>query len=165
MFEELKRLEGVQSAKWYVVFTDSETLKYPFKFFTRPGFEHCFCLAETPAGTLIVNYTDFYAEIRFAVGVSASYFACALVNEGCRVLQVTTDRKVNFYFRGFIYCVNLVKSFLGLRGCYAITPFGLFKWLKESNLLVIDLNEKIGSSHGRSQGTETGSGADQKTTG
>jgi len=131
----------IENQKWYVVFCDSDEIGLPFRWFTREGFRHCFCIAESPTGTLIMNYTDFHCEVRMGYNQSASDMAFGFVNAGCKVLEVHTEKRRGFNLRGFIYCVPLTKSFLGLRRCWAITPFSLHKWLKKCNLIVIDLNE------------------------
>lgn len=136
-----QELPEIENQEWYVVFCDSDQIGLPFRWFTCQDFRHCFCIAESPTGTLIMNYTDFHCEVRMGYGQSASEMAFGFVNAGMKVLRVMTEKRRGFNLRGFVYCVSLTKSFLGLRGCYAITPFGLHRWLKKSNLSIIDLNE------------------------
>lgn len=137
----------VEEQKWYVVFCDSDEITYPFKLFTRKNFEHCFCFSQSPAGVIVLNYTSYNCEARFASGKSAEDYAIEFHNTGANVLRIITSGDNNFILRGFIYCVTLTKTFLGLRKCFAITPFGLYKWLKREGkngkLAVLDFSDVL----------------------
>lgn len=144
MFKRRKKkgsIHKLQDQHWFVVFCDSDEIGWPFTMFTRPNFMHCFCIADTKEGAIMMNYIKYHCEVRMFYGIPASRVAFEFVNGGGKVLQVRTGKKNGFILRGSIYCVTLVKSFLGLRGCFAVSPFGLYEWLKRSNLEIIDLNE------------------------
>lgn len=136
-----KKEKHIEDQTWYVVFCDSEEIEAPFKWFTCEGFRHVFCFAESPSGSLIMNYIDYHCEVRIGYGKSATEMAFGFVDAGCVVLKVKTQKRPGLCLRGLIYCVPLTKAFLGIRGCWAVTPLGLHNWLKKSNLSVIDLNK------------------------
>jgi hypothetical protein len=125
------------------------------------------CLAESPVGTLIMNYVHGGCEVRFAPGVAAMDMALDFLNGGeAHVLRVHTEKSPGMYYRGAIYCVSLTKSFLGLRGCRAVTPWGLHSWLKRSNLRVLDLNEAVGrGTYGWATKAASGSGSEKAPAG
>lgn len=145
MFRKKTTDKKIENQTWYVIFCDSEDVPRPWRWFTRAGFRHCLCLAESPVGTLVMNYVDGGCEVRLAPSQSAMSMAIDFFNGGeSRVLCVHTDKAPGIYYRGAVYCVTLTKSFLGIRGCWAVTPFGLHNWLKKSKLLLLDLNEVLG---------------------
>lgn len=140
MFRKKENLKGIEDQHWFVVFCESEEIRFPIRPFTRPGFRHCFCIADAKAQALVLNYTNYHCDVRMHHSKSASQLAFEFVAAGAKVLQVRTNKQNGFVLRGLTYCVTLTKTFMGLRGCYALTPFGLYEWLKRSNLEIVDLN-------------------------
>jgi len=123
--------------QWYVVFMD-----VPDKYWWRPllkkGFRHCMCYRKVPNGVFIINFTGGGVDAYFLECESAEWMAKAYKNSGDTVLVGSEMQKSSrISFGGFIYCVNLVKSVLGLRGCLALTPHGLYKKLKKLNFMEI----------------------------
>ena len=134
-------MSGPVRNEWYVVFCESERLGASRPFCKRE-FGHCYCFSQGSASTVILNYDGFRTVVR-EHSLSADQFAFGLVDEGARVLKVCfdSDEEESGTLRGLTYCVSMVKSCLGLRNCFAFTPYALFKWLKKSPLEVYDFNE------------------------
>jgi len=130
---------------WYVVFDNSENLTWE-RNFTRKGFEHCFCFAWSLSGTAVINYDGSFLEFK-ELPHSADELALAFCQEGKEVLKVSFLKKdKRKIFRGFTYCVSIVKSCLDLRNCWAVTPYGLYRWLlspkrKAEGIEVVHINK------------------------
>lgn len=127
--------------EWYVAFVPSERLILSLPFVHDEQFGHVFCFADTSDGVVIQEFDGNRITVRHLAQVSAPSLGFDLVKGGAKVLSVTsTPARVTL--GGLLYCVSVVKSCIGLRGCYAITPFGLYQHLKSSpSLEVYDLNE------------------------
>ncbi len=133
-----------QDLSWYVAFSN-ETSTSMWHWFTKKNFRHCFCMAQAHGGVLIVNYTGYYTEIKFAEGVTVEDFAMQLAQEDHQVLHVITSTGGVNKIRGLTYCVSSVKSCMNIKGCWGLTPYSLYRWLLKSDLEVYNLNDILES--------------------
>ena len=131
---------------WYVAFCASPTLGVA-SLFVKPEFGHCYCFSQGTSSSIIVNF-DGSRQVVKEHSLSAVDLAFGLVEEeGTRVLKVVFEAeelKDPAVSRGLTYCVTVVKSCIGLSGCFSYTPYALWKWLKCSSvegLEVYDINE------------------------
>lgn len=131
---------------WYVAFCAAPQLGVA-SLFVREEFGHCYCFSQGLHSTLIINF-DGSRQIVKESCLSAVDLAFGLTEEeGTRVLKVVfeaTELEDPAVSRGLTYCVTVVKSCIGLSGCFSYTPYALWKWLKRSSvegLQVYDMNE------------------------
>lgn len=125
---------------WFIVFCESSNLRFG-KLFTRPGFEHCLAFSQGSSSTVMLNYNGS-RQVVTEFPCEALELAQAYANDGKKVLCVefeSEEESSKFTPRGLLYCVSMVKCLLGLTGCFALTPYSLYQWLKKSDLNVVEL--------------------------
>jgi len=128
------------TVNWYIAFIDSENLSW-WRWFTCKGFGHCFVFTDIGNVTQCVDYLYGNVNIRFEK-LPADVYAFELVSmHNAKVLKVKNGLSEVDFCRGLLYCVSLSKSILSLRKCFAITPYQLYLWLKNSTIDTIDINE------------------------
>lgn len=125
---------------WYIVFCDSSNLRMA-RLFTRPKFEHCLAISQGVNGTIMLNYNGTRLVVS-EFPCEAHELAAAYAAEGNPTLAVEFEAEpegADFTSRGLLYCVSMVKCILGLKRCFAFTPYSLYQWLKKSDLNVKEL--------------------------
>lgn len=118
-----------ESRTYYVIFDRRQGSPRLWNLFTRKGFDHVFLITATscdttlailptPSGCYIEEWADPVQDI------------LALFHHCTAWIHYTTKpgRTDIWCPRGFITCVTLVKSILGIKG-WALTPYALYKQL------------------------------------
>lgn len=117
----------------YVVFSPYTTANHlPFwlPWITSPGFRHVSALIPAELGTVILDplgggifstWTPFGGES----------CALAMANQGFTVLAVeTSPQKTYANYGWWLHCVTVLKSLLGIRRFWLLTPEQLYRHLK-----------------------------------
>jgi hypothetical protein len=128
---------------WYVCFCPSDRLGIA-SLFVKPEFGHVYCFSQGSRLTTIINFDGSRVIVK-EHSLSALDLAVGLVAEGSQVLQVVFESEEDepAVSRGLLYCVSVVKSILGLKNCYAYTPYGLYRWILNSSMKVSNINEYV----------------------
>ena len=119
--------------RWIIFFTDRED-RYWFDMFTRPGFRHC-CIAGYVEG--LEHWIGFdwgkkgtYMNILSDEDIN-KIILYTRKNKG-RMLEITKPYTMfNNWSWIPMYCVSVIKSLIGYRNCFVITPYQLYCALKK----------------------------------
>ena len=140
-----------RSTGW-VVFQGSEHRRF-WRIFTGRGWRHCFLILPVyypSPGLDAVRYfqlinpkTNFVAsEVIFQ---DPDIFIAELQKQGATaIIQYSFDSIdfPNYVPRGFLTCVSLIKSFLGIQAFFVLTPKQLARWmLRNGGKLLKDLSD------------------------
>lgn len=118
-------------AQCVVVFDGRSSI--PWLRILRPGFRHCFCLIKLQRRWLVID--PLKGTIEFAILESATAEMLANHYRGFGLNVLTGTRRIGSK-RGQlmpmpITCVEVVKRAIGARKALAITPYHLFRHLRD----------------------------------
>lgn len=134
------RADSIDVSDYYIAFIATESENW-WRFFTRKGFGHCYVFTGIGEMTQSVDYLNGNIEITF-IDLKADIYAFHLIRRhDAKVLKIKNVISKKQGFRGLLYCVSLCKAVLGIRNCFAITPYKLYCWLKSSSIDIIDIND------------------------
>ena len=133
---------------YYVVFQNSENLSYPWRFFTRKGFEHCSVLVAVEGAVMDINQSMY--GIRFWVYPANMDIVLneILKNPEFTVLEVKTNSLLPYRNKlGTMIptCVSLTQRITGLTS-HAFTPYGYYKHLLKAGAKIMGGKPKVDNS-------------------
>lgn len=130
-----------------MVFCDAERVPWWMKPFVRPGFEHCFALAQVGPVVCVVeqvNYAilqhTYWQTLQLPEGAEVALYGCLDVEELAAKWAAEGYMVVRFRSRFssthrvwtpcnlLPSCVSLCKNLLGVKA-WAQTPLQLYRWL------------------------------------
>lgn len=126
---------------YWLVFKQSEG--YWLQKFLKKGFGHVFVITKDDYNWIVIDPHKLKLMTVIAPYQTSENFPRLLVNDGYKVLKVTTyDRKTSnkLCYWQFNFCVPIVKYILGIK-VKSWTPYGLYKKM-------LRLNEKQKHSTG-----------------
>ncbi len=120
----------VRQQMWTVCFAGA-TRKHWVQRFLKDGFEHCYAFTASPGGKffMLVDPIRSYTMLDLLPADDDTYKE---LTEGVTFVNVvaTIDiRKDRGHFCR-INCVEVIKSFLGINSFFTLTPYQLYKRLK-----------------------------------
>ncbi len=133
----LKRVNPAQHLPnyWYIVFTDhSDRINLPnriIRWFTSPGFRHCFLLKSAELGCIALDPYWHGISVSWSP-LSAERIARDCLDKGHKVLFLEQNKVREYYLRGFITCVSVIKMMIGIKNWRVITPRQLYDVLLSS---------------------------------
>ena len=112
----------------------SETDAHIFAKYLRPGFKHCF---------VVVKSEGYFIRLDYMAGKPALDVVCGsdydlagfYRREGLYVVETSRRVRSSFWPLATANCVGLVKTVLGLRAPFVITPYQLYRKLTRGGLL------------------------------
>ena len=117
----------------FVVFTGEADLKWLR--ILKPGFRHCFAVLETQGRWVIYNPLSHHTEIMVLDGLTALALIERFRARGDRVVPwrlTRVDKKPAPF--GVYTCVEALKRVLGIHARRVVTPWNLFKFLKNKKI-------------------------------
>lgn len=126
---------------WCVVFSARRMDPAPCRWlrWLHPAFQHAFAFrALTPESTLVVNQVGAAMQVEVAP-LAVDAFLRGLTKDGGRTVLLDTrpaPRAMPF-LRGPMTCVETVKSLLGIRAWWLITPRQLYRRLRADGAKVL----------------------------
>lgn len=125
---------------FYVVFQDETSLWWLR--LLKPGFRHCYVLYPLAGGGSFLELnplSNCFLVRRLTVTPAGDYLR-RLRRRGCTVCRISqTDVPVRPAPWGPFTCVEFVKRLLGIRSWFIITPFQLYKNIKNCRKKVLTL--------------------------
>lgn len=123
----------------YVVFQGADHRRF-WRVFTQRGWRHCWLVIPVydpePGLKATEHSLIIDPRINFAAAdvawLPADEVAKRMMDEGATVVikyPVDTADFRNYVPRGFITCVSLIKTFLGIEAFFVLTPKSLARWL------------------------------------
>jgi hypothetical protein len=111
----------------------------------KPGFRHCFLVVETPECWVVYEPLSHRTEISviqaghgFDPAAWLRHFNYTVVPA---VIETPPRRAAPW---GPFTCVEAVKRVLGVRDSFVLTPWRLYKFLREQNEKIVDVAINIG---------------------
>lgn len=112
-----------------VVFSGYSDLKWLR--WLRPGFRHCFVLLETGVGWVLINPLSNGTEVDIWPEDQEEALRAWFVQNGYEVIDETVQPLASKALPWSLYsCVEVVKRLLGLRDPRIVTPWQLYRFLK-----------------------------------
>lgn len=130
--------------KWFVVFQNSAQPVW-WQRWLKPGFQHVEAYGWDDIGKrwVIVSPTLDIAVVRaFPPAVFADYLA-ELHKRGARILLAEAGINGPRRPRFFASCVTVVMALLGIGGVCAVTPFSLYRILRQRGAVEVSGNGRI----------------------
>ncbi len=120
--------------KVWVVFSDHADLPY-LKILKR-GFRHCFVLMNNGENWLVIDPMSHYLDFSI-LPVDVNYDLPDLIaQEGLCIMPAYPNRKIKKIAPwAFLTCVEIVKRFLGIHHRFIITPWQLYRFLRQQHYL------------------------------
>lgn len=116
---------------WYVIFDKQRTQREWFSYITGRKWAHVYLARSTEEGSvLVVNPLNWGIVVETYPNMKIEDYLIGFA-DSTAILSYTADyrRNVDRVTHGLYSCVNVVKQVLGLRFCWAITPFQLYRHL------------------------------------
>lgn len=131
---------------WYVVFDDNGNDAF-WKYFTRPGMRHCWAYTQWQDGWISINTGRGFIRVNWSSqkdleeqGFENMHHWCAA--NGKLVIPCRNEARDTWNPRVMpMTCVSIIKGLFGLRGCFSITPWQLYKYLVKNCLDVLEYKE------------------------
>jgi hypothetical protein len=117
-----------------VVFADNTELK--FLRWLRRGFRHCFVAVHTAGGWVICDPLSHQTDLSIVDGFTSEELAAWYRSYGMRVIE-TRLRTAPFRpapLRPYT-CVEAVKRVLGLHARWVVTPWQLYRLLRQQQMI------------------------------
>ena len=128
--------------EYYVVFTDTAELGYPWRWFTRKGFRHCEVYMGIDNKSFSVCHTHCNVEFTF-YDFDIHKAVHLLLEQGDKVVYVPTLRKYRKLFRMGLFipsCISTCQKITGL-SFNAFTPYGYYKSLLKNGGVEVGVSE------------------------
>lgn len=117
---------------WIVVFKDDKTARGPWRWLTRPGYRHCLAIGWTEQYGVWVIYDPLFngTFIQIADDDTVDRMLDGFERQGATMLKVISDRTAQIIWTlPPLYCVDRLKSVIGIRAWWIKTPFQLYRHL------------------------------------
>ena len=120
-------------SRWVIYFIDRKP-KYWFDLFTRSGFRHCFIYGYDPLSNAWIAF-DFAINgifINVLTEKQMIYTHNKLLKEHTATALIIENRDKSERTFSWVpmYCVSAIKSMIGMKNRFIITPYQLFCALK-----------------------------------
>lgn len=116
--------------KIWVVFTGKTDIVWLH--FLKPGFRHCYALLNDGKKWMSIDPLSSYTDIQIYHHIAPSFdLPSWLSNQGHKVIQSRISKsKIKSMPPMIFTCVEAVKRILGVRNFKILTPWQLYKYLK-----------------------------------
>lgn len=112
---------------YYLLFRNS---RLPlFYRFLKCGYGHCIVVVNDGINWYCINPGFNGMEIKILPFLATESIRKIFKADDWKRLKVVLKEPPAGFKMGFFTCVSVIKYFIGLRGCWTFTPYGLFKWL------------------------------------
>lgn len=121
---------------WCVFTDDGEWKKtMPFLRLLREGYRHCFVVAHDGTDWITMDSMAGFTEITVHRHLDKDYDLPGWLAEcpGSVVIAARMQRLYKPAPPGFFTCVEACKRFLGIHHAFIVTPYQLYRYLKEDN--------------------------------
>ncbi len=138
--------KGTRGYIWYVGFRKSNgVIPLPWRWLCKENYEHVFAMrydAKVDCWVLC-EWLGRNLHIELLTGEKVEWmFHQASVQGNMIAYEGRYPERLVLNFRMPIYCVTWVKHLLGLKGCFAVTPYQLFCALRKRGGSVMFSEEK-----------------------
>lgn len=132
---------------WIVVFLDDGKAHGPWRWLTRKGFRHCLVIGWSSEHEVWVIYDPLFngTFIQVASQQTVEAVLNAFDRLGATMIQVNSRRTNEVIWTlPPLYCVDRVKSVLGVRAWWVKTPLQLYRHLvaRHGAMPLISINEE-----------------------